>query len=161
MSPDLIIDNVSEEEYEVSGSKFITFPAGAKKGDTQYRTIECTELDWDTPGKSMKIMVTVTEDGPDKSKAEKISFGTDVKSIWKGKDLYKAITGHDIPMKAGSDGRKHPAPNPMEITGKIAVGVWQMQEGKKGGVGETVLYPKLQNIIAVKDRPSATATVGI
>ena len=145
---------VTEEEYESAGSKFITFPPGSKVGDVQYRDIECGMLDWDTPGKSMKIEITVTEEGVDNGKAEKISFGVDAKGIWKGKQIYKAITGEDMPMKKGADGKSHPAPKAMATAGKAAVGVWFMNEGKKGGVGETVYYPKLQDVLPEGSKPN-------
>ncbi len=154
MSPEFVLP-VTEEEYQSSGSKFITFPPGAKKGDILYREIESGMLGWDTPGKSMKIDVTVTEDGDDQGKTEKISFGVDAKGIWKGKQIYQAITGHPMPMKKSStDGKNHPAPQDVDTAGKAAVGIWMMSEGKKGGVGEAVLYPKLQDILPAGSKPN-------
>jgi len=38
-SPEFILP-VTEEEYQTAGSKFITFPPGAKVGDVEYRDIE-------------------------------------------------------------------------------------------------------------------------
>ena len=119
---------VTEEDYTSSGSKFITFPPGSKTGDVQYRDIETGMMDWDTIGKSLKIPIRVVEVGPDENKEEKISFGVDVKGIWKGKEIYKAITGKDMPMKVGADKKSHPAPKGTDTVGKQAVGVWVMQE---------------------------------
>ena len=150
---EFILD-VTEEEYESAGSKFITFLPGAKVGDVQYRDIECGMLDWDTPGKSMKIDISVTEEGIDYGKSEKISFGVNAAGIWKGKQIYLAITGENMPMKSGADGKNHPAPKAMATAGKAAVGVWVMSEGKKGGVGDVVQYPKLQDILPAGSKPS-------
>ncbi len=144
----------TEEEYESAGSKFITFPPGSKVGDVQYRAIECGMLDWDTVGKSMKIDITVSEEGADYGKPEKISFGVNAAGIWKGKQIYLAITGEDMPMKEGADGKNHPAPKAMATAGKAAIGIWIMTEGKKAGIGETVQYPKLQDILPEGSKPN-------
>jgi len=136
---------VTEEEYQRAGSKFITFPPEAKVGDVQFRAVEVEMIDWDTPGKSMKCPVKVTEEGIDFGKKEKISFGVDEKGVWKAKEIYLAVTGQNIPMRQGADGRKHPYIDPMALVGKAAVGCWTMQKGYKGGdptQGETT-YPKL------------------
>ena len=37
---ELILNNVTEDEYEAAGSKFVTFPPGAKEGDIEYRKKE-------------------------------------------------------------------------------------------------------------------------
>jgi hypothetical protein len=150
----------TEEEYLSSGSKFIAFPPGSKIGDIQYRNVECETFDWDTPGQSIKIEVIVTDGGMDYGKEDKISFGIDAKKpdgkpggLWKGRLLYKQISGKEMPMISGADGNKHPKPDPLDIEGKAAVGVWTMQEGKKGGVGEPVNYPKLTDILQAGSRP--------
>ena len=158
MSPAIILPDVTEEEYNASGSKFVTFPAGTKTGDIQCRKIEIGMLDWDTPGQSMKVPITVLDEGPDEGKEDKLSFGVLATGIWKGKEIYRAITGGNMPMKTGSDGKNHPAPNPEDLAGKTAYGIWVMQEGKKGGVGETVTYPKLTSISA---EPVQTEGLGI
>ncbi len=158
VGPEFILD-IDQEAYEQAGSKFITFPPGAKKGDVQYRKIECGMLDWDTPQKSMKIPVVITEEGVDFNKEEKISFGVDAKGIWKGKGIYKNITGHDMPFKKGSDSKMHPVINPTEINGKEAIGQWVMTEGKKGGVGDLVLYPKLMEILPKDFKPETAKDI--
>lgn len=147
---------VTEEEYEAGGSKFITFPPGAKAGDVAYRNVEVGMPDWDTPGTSLKFPVVVTEEGPDKGKEEKISTGVDSKSVWKLKELHSAILGGDLEMKAGADGKKHPVFKPTEYVGKPVVGVWTMMKGHKGGdeTAEEVLYPKLTNILPAGSKPT-------
>ena len=146
----IALPGVTEDEYNSAGSKFIAFPAGAKVGDVEFRDIEIGMVDWDTPGTSMKVPVTVTEEGPDKGKEEKISFGVTKTGIWKGKEIHQAITGNDMAMENG-----HPVVIPAELAGKPAVGMWQMQSGKKGGVetAETVNYPKLVTILPAGGKP--------
>ena len=148
---------VTEEEYEAGGSKFIAFPPGAKVGDIQYRAIECSMPDWDTPGRSLKFPVVVTEDGPDKGKEEKISTGVDSKSVWKLKEIQQAVLGTPLEMKAGADGKKHPVFKPTDYVGKVAVGIWEMQKGYKGGDSnaEAVYYPKLVQLMPEGSKPSS------
>lgn len=141
----------TEEEYQVAGSKFVTFPPGAKRGDKLELDIEMGFPDWETPESSYKFPVTVTEDGPDNGKEDKIVGGATAKGIWKTKDIVRAVTGKDMPMAKDKEGKKHPVLVPDDIGGKPAVGLWQMQEGHKGGDpnAEIVLYPKLVSILPV------------
>lgn len=153
---------VDEEEYKRAGSKFITFPPEAKVGDVQFRAVEVGMIDWDTPGKSMKCPVKVIEEGVDFGKEEKISFGVDSKGVWKAKEIYTAITGQDMPMRQGADGKKHPYIDPMALVGKPAVGCWTLQRGLKGGdpnLGETI-YPKLVSLHPAGYKPM-TSSLGI
>jgi len=156
MSPEIILD-ITEEEYEKEGSKFITFPPNAKVGDLEYRDIEIGMVDWDTPGSSMKVPVTVTEEGPDRGKEAKISFGVRPGGIWKGKEIYLAITGTNMPMKQGSDGKMHPYIDPMELVGKPAVGLWQWESGHAGGDESKpiVYYAKLNALMPAGSKPKA------
>lgn len=150
---------VTEDEYRTAGSKFVTFPPEAKVGDVQFRAVEVGMVDWDTPGKSMKCPIKVTEEGPDQGKEDKISFGVDSKGVWKAKEIYLAVTGADIPMKDGADGNKHPFIDPMALVGKAAVGCWVFQKGYKGGdpaQGE-VTYPKLTSLHPAGYQPEATS----
>ena len=139
----------TREDYESSGSKFITFPPGAKVGDIEYREVEIGLLDWDTPGRSMKIPVTVTQDGPDKGKEDKLSFGVDSKGIWKGKAIYETLLGKPMEFQAGADGKEHPVVDPDDFLGKPATAIFTLMEGTKGGVvgGEVVRYPKLTDLL--------------
>lgn len=134
---------VTQEEYEKAGSKFISVNmAGAKLGDAFYRNIETGTLDWDSPGKSMKLPTIVT-DGPDKGHEEKISFGVLPDSIWKGKDIYKAITGKDMPINKTT---KRPFIPDKALDGKEAVGMWVMVENKTATAATMPIYPKLSSI---------------
>jgi hypothetical protein len=133
---------VTQEEYNVAGSKFISGTTGAKKGDVFYRNIETGTLDWDTPGTSMKLPTTVIE-GPDKGHEEKLSFGVKPDSIWKGKDIYKAITGENMPVNAKT--KKMYIPD-RKLDGKECVGMWQMVENKTDTAATMPIYPKLVSI---------------
>jgi len=90
----------------------------------------------------MKLMTTVT-DGADKGHEEKISFGIEARSIWKGKDIYKAITGQDMPINAKS--KRHYIPSGT-IDGKAAVGMWVMVENTQESKATMPIYPKLTSI---------------
>ena len=146
----IVLPGVTEDECNLAGSKFIAFPPGAKVGDTEFRDIEIGMVAWDTPGVSMKVPAVVTEDGPDKGKEEKISFGVTKTGIWKGKEIIQAITGEDMPIVNG-----HPEVPVQLMMGKPAVGMWQMQEGHKGGdpSAEVINYPKLVSILASGSKP--------
>ena len=157
---------VTEEEYEAGGSKFIAFmdeagnvvPSGGWSrmvGAVNYRAVECGMPDWDTPGQSMKFPVTITDEGMDKGKEDKISTGVSSKSVWKLKEIHSAVIGGDLEMKSGADGKKHPVLKPTEYAGKAAVGVWEMQAGFKGGdekAGATY-YPKLVQLLPAGSTP--------
>jgi hypothetical protein len=132
---------ISQEEFEKAGSKFLGVPAGSKKGDVFFRKIETGTLDWDTPGTSFKLPTTVTE-GTDKGHEEKLSFGVSADAIWKGKAIYKAITGKDMPLNKN----KKPFIPDGALDGKKAVGVWQMVENKTASSATMPIYPKLVDI---------------
>jgi hypothetical protein len=162
MSDEFILERITEEEFEVAGSKFITIPADKKSqvGYTTYRKAIIGMLTWDTVGRSMKFPFTIAEE-LDLNKEDKISFGVDKKGIWKGKELYKAVTGGDMPMAKGKDGNMHPSPNPMECMGKNVWVQYVNQKGAKGGdasKGETI-YPKAQAFLPYNDgvRPTEQA----
>lgn len=158
---------VTEEEYEAGGSKFIAFtdesgkiiPSGGWArcvGAVNYREVEVGMPDWDTPGQSLKFPVEITEEGMDNGKKDKISTGVGGNSVWKLKELHQAVVGGDLEMKAGADGKSHPVLKPMAYAGKPALGVWEMQEGLKGGVegaGKTY-YPKLVQLLPAGEKPS-------
>jgi len=131
--PKFIIEGVDKNDYDSAGSKFINMTPDEKAKGIAYRDIEVGEFGWDTPGKSMQFPVTVTEEGADKGKKEKLSFGISKEGIWKGKDAYRAITGKDMPFEKG-----HPAVDSDALLGKKAVGVFKVVEGKKGGVNIAV-----------------------
>jgi hypothetical protein len=158
--PEFVLD-IDKETYDKAGSKFITVPATAKIGEAFFREIETGMLDWDTAGKSMKLPVVVTET-LDKGHEDKISFGVDATGIWKGKAIYKAITGGDMPTKKGVDGKQHPVLDPMKLNGKSVVGVWVMTSGvNQKDTTKTTVYPKLQDIYPAGYKPTAKAGLGI
>lgn len=144
---------VTEEQYETAGSKFVTFPAGAKVGDSVYKNIEVQNPDWDTPNKSIKFPVVVTEEGADENKEDKLSAGVGTDGIWKLKETCKNITGKDLVMKKGGDGKNHPVFNPSDYAGKTAVGHWQMIEGVNQTTKQKTTYPKLIEILPAGEKP--------
>ena len=148
--PEYILSDIGEKEYREAGSKFITFPPGAKAGDVEFREVEVGMLDWDTPGQSLKLPITVTEEGADFEKQEKLSFGVSSTAIWKGKEIYQNVAGKDMPFKNGKA-----VPNSDDLLGKPATGVWQLQKGHKGGDpdAEEVSYPKLVQLLPAGSKP--------
>lgn len=167
MTPDQeFILTVTEEEYEAGGSKFIAFtdeagniaPSGSWAklvGSVNYRAVEIGMPDWDTPGRSLKFPVTITDEGPDKGKEDKLSCGIDSKSVWKLKETHSAVIGGDLEMQTGADGKKHPVFKPTVYVGKQAVGIWEMQKGTKGGEegAPAVYYPKLVQLMPAGSQP--------
>jgi len=161
--PEFVFDGVTEEDYKSAGSTKVQFPAGSKKGDILMLDIAIGFLDWKTAGQSMELPVEVTEDGENKGKEDSFYFGVKKESIWKVKDIYKNITGNDMPMKKGADGQNHPSIRSEDLLGKPAVGVWVMAEGRKGGdpKGEITVYPKLQDIKPAGTVKSVAEDLGI
>ncbi len=159
-TPEFILP-VTEEEYETAGSKFVTFPASNKPmservGEVLFLEVEVGMPEWDTPGKSLKFPISITEEGPDKGKEEKISTGVETKAIWKLREIVKAVTGADLPMKRGTDGKMHPALNPMAFAGKAAIGQWVIMSGHTGGdpTKPMTYYPKLIALLPAGEKPS-------
>lgn len=144
-----LVAPATREEYEVSASKFITIPAGKTFVE---REIEMSIPRWETAGHSYQFPTTVVEEGIDYGKTEKIvsgATGGEKGGIWKTKQIYFAVTGHDMPMVKGADGVEHPTVIPDEIAGQRALGHWDLakdsrtpEEGGKGTV-----YSKLTNIL--------------
>jgi len=141
---------VSEKEYEIAGteynSKFVTFPEGSEVNSVQYRDVEIGQVDWDTPGQSIKFPVTVTEEGADEGKTDKLSCGVKPNAVWKLKETLCEL-GVEVKIVNGK-----PKFDTDELTGMAAVGVWTMQEGNKGGDPNAgkVKYPKLTALLKVK-----------
>lgn len=159
-----IILDIDEEEFDKAGSKFISFPPGAKVGDMQSRLVEVTpDAGWDTVGSSVKFPIVVVEEGVDKGKEDKLSFGIAKNAIWKGKEACLAL-GLDLndvfPTVETADGQKRKKLIPSVVVGKQTYGIWTMQEGLKGGAegGEKVIYPKLAGFSA---EPLETEGLGI
>ena len=153
---EFILGGVTEEEYEIAGSRFVTFPPGSQIGASLFLDAECGMPDWDTPGQSIKFPVIITEWGPDKGKEDKVSTGVDAKSLWKLKEVHEAIVGAPIEMRAGGDGKNHPVIIPTVYVGKAVVAHFQIQAGTKGGVigAERVTYPKLIELLPAGTKPS-------
>lgn len=159
--PEFVLD-VSQEEFEKAGSKFITFNSDDPVGKLYYKEIEMDVPDWDTAGISMKFPVRVIgpESDPDIGKEDKISCGVSKEAVWKLKDILKAL-GVSYTIKKGADGKARPAFNSDDVAGKKAVGQWEIQIGAKGGdrsKGETK-YPKLVSIYPAGYKPATKELV--
>jgi hypothetical protein len=143
--PEFVLD-VSKEEFETSGSKFITFDPNDKVGTRYYKEVELDVPDWDTVGVSIKFPVRIVgpEGDPDIGKEDKLSCGVSPRAIWKLKETLKAV---NVPLtyRKGADGIEHPTFDSDAVAGKRAIGCWELQLGVKGGDpsrGE-VKFPKL------------------
>lgn len=159
MSPEFVLD-VTQEEYEKAGSKFITFSPNDPVGKLYFLPVELDMPDWDTPGQSIKFPVRITEEGPDFGKEDKLSAGVGQAAVWKVKDILKALDVA-VEMRVGADKKKHPVFDSMAVAGKQAVGCWQIQVGAKGGdpsKGETK-YPKLVNLYPAGYKPATEELV--
>jgi len=156
MADQELILPVTEEEYETAGSKFVTMPAGAKVGDSVYLDVEVGMPGWDTPGKSVKFPVRVSEEGPDAGKEDNISTGVDTKSIWKLKEIHRAVIGGDLEMKKGADGKMHPVLKPTIYAGKPAVAQYTLIEGENQTTHQKTIYPKLISLMAAGEKPKAS-----
>lgn len=156
--PDIEL-NVTPEEYAIEGSKFITFPPGSKTGAKRYLEVEVGELDWATPNKSLKIPVTVSEDGPDNGKEDQLSFGINKGGVWKGKEAYKNITGEE--PEVGPNGR--PMFIALKMVGKTAIGEWTMQIGYPGGDTNQPGFDmaKLTSILPAGSKPADAVPTGL
>ena len=123
--PDLILPDITPEEYQNAGSKF------AKPGA---HLSECGMPEWDTPGVSIKFPFTITEEGEDNGKENKISCGVKPTGVWKLKEMLVAI---GVACKE-TDGKV--AFDPIECVGKKFLSMWTTEtdtrtaaEGGKGG----------------------------
>lgn len=120
---------VSEAEFNDAGSKF------AQPGE---HLSECTNVDWDTPGQSIKIEFEIVG-GDDSGIKNKISCGVGPDAIWKFKETLKAL-GVEVTMVKGS-----PNFNTEDCIGKQFLSVWTMEMDKrpldKGGTGKANSKP--------------------
>ena len=155
--PDLVLP-VTEKEWnealEKSKSKYVTFPENAVVGDVQVREVEVGLVDWDTPGQSIKIPVTVIEEGQDKGKSEKLSLGVLAKAAWKTDPALKALG-----LSRKTINGKVTITGIDDLVGQKRFGVFNLTEGRKGGDlnAEKVIYVKLTAI--TMERPATQETI--
>jgi len=144
-----LFTGTSKKDYDEAGSKFITMAPGQKDA---FLSVEIGAQEWDTPGKSIAVPVTVIEPGIDEGKQTKLSYGVDKKGIWKGKEIYQ-VFGLEMPEVDGQI-----APDPMDLAGRQAIGHWQMTKGRKGGApdGEIVFTPKLVRLYPAGYKPQGS-----
>jgi len=157
--PKFLLPDIDAKTLKEAGSRFITFPPGAKVGDVELREVEVGMLAPDTPGVSMMLPIIVTQEGADFGKQDKISWGvkkdpsTGRSGIWKGKEIYQNVAGKDIPLDENGIANL----DSDDLLGKPATGVWQLQKGHKGGdpTAEEVNYPKLIQLLPAGSKPRA------
>jgi len=157
--PEFVLDMTSEE-FEKAGSKFISFSPGDPVGKLYFKNIEMDMPDWDNVGISIKFPVRIVGKDVDAGKEEKLSCGVGIAAVWKLKDVLEAL-GVKLEMRQGADKKKHPVFNSDDVAGKKAVGCWEIQIGSKGGDpsrGETK-YPKLVSIYPAGYKPAVKELV--
>jgi len=86
---------ISEEDYDNMTSKFIDIPDSGdgipREGDSIVLTIETGAADWYTAGKSLKVPVTVTDEGINFNKQTEIYPGVSKDAFGIMKVLVKAL----------------------------------------------------------------------
>ena len=129
MTPDMIIPDLSEQEYESAGSKFAK--AGAHLS-------ECGMPEWETPGQSVRFPFRIIEEGEDNGKESKLVCGVSKSGIWKFKEMEKAL---GLQLMKSIDGKMTiQEAGLMACVGKQFQTVWitetdsrTPEEGGKGG----------------------------
>lgn len=161
----LMAMGATEEDYNKASSKFVESPIPLTE-DNLKKTFQMEVLgkniDWHETGKSYDFTVEVAENGINQGKVQVISGGALPNSIFSSKRYYRALSGKDMPMQKGGDGKLHPNPDPGDIMDKRAIGIWQvtidsrgMEEGGKG-----TIYPKLIDIVPLVSAPGKTDKAG-
>lgn len=150
----LLAMQVDEDDYKTAGSKFVAPPATMalipeNLGKRFTMLVKAVGLDWKEQGVSYEFSVSIDEKGANLGMLQSIFGGAQAKSIWSSKKYYLALSGKDMPMAKGADGKQHPNPDPDAIVGKLALGVWEIQKDKRGEDegGKGIIYPKLVDII--------------
>lgn len=140
---------VEQDTFEKAGSKFISFDPTAPIGTIIKLPVEMGMPDWDTPNVSIKFPVTIIGNGQDAGKTDKVAAGVGETGVWKLKEILAALEC-PLEMRQGTDGKNRPVFKGEDVAGKNAMGVWEVQKGKKGGDpnAEDVVYPKLVGISA-------------
>ena len=126
---EFVLDQVTEEEFEKSASKFATPGKHLSEAGAIY---------WKTQGQSVAIPFTIIEDGPDHGKGGDLICGVGPKAIWKLKQTLEAL-GVEMTTKV-VNGIKRPMFDANQIPGKQFYSEWTEQvdtrsaeEGGKGG----------------------------
>lgn len=150
----LMAMQTSEEDYDKASSKFVQSPPtlpliseNVKKRFTML--VKGVDIDWKTQGTSYEFTVAVDEKGVNNGMTQTIVGGAQPDSMWSSKKYYLALSGKNMPMAKGADGKMHPNPDPGDITGRLALGVWEIQRDSRGDDegGKGTIYPKLVDII--------------
>ena len=134
MSPDIILPDMTMEEYEKSGSKF------AAEGN---HLSECGMPEWETPGTSLRFPFTIIEEGEDNGKQNKLVCGVRKGASWKLKEMEKAL---GITLVAEVEGKPTIKTDALlACAGKQFLSVWTLEKDSRspeeGGKGGTYTKP--------------------
>jgi len=127
--PEVILQSVSMNDYEKSGSKF------AAPG---LHLAEFKMAAWSIPVRSFKFPFQIIE-GPDSGKEGKITAGANAEGVWKLKEILQSL-GVAVSNKNGKV-----AWNTEDVIGKQAKVLWVTQRDtrtpEEGGKGTTYTKP--------------------
>ena len=134
MTDEFVLDQVTEEEFEKSSSKFAAVGKHPSEAGAIY---------WKTPHQSIAFPFTITEEGPDHGKQGEIICGVGPKAIWKLKETLTAL-GVEMSTKV-VNGIKRPVFDANEIPGKPFYSDWTEQKDTRpqdeGGTGRSYAKP--------------------
>ena len=126
---------VSKEEWETSGSKFVS-----KAGEYES---EMGMPGWKEKGRTMAFPITITQDGIEKGKEGIIYVGLSQSASWKLKEILGAV---GVAVKFDKKGA--PQFNPAECAGKACLSIWIKEKDKRpaeeGGTGKE--YTKITGL---------------
>ena len=147
---------ISEEEYDSITGKFVDIPDAGdgipREGDSIILNIETGAGDWHTAGKSLKVPVTVTDEGVNYNKQMEIYPGVSKDAFGIMKVLVKALGVEDkvIIRKAGKI-----FINPLGFAGGVGKGRFVRELSNQGNLRSVL---KTTAIMAAGS-PSAEETV--
>ncbi len=147
---------ISEEEYDSMTGKFVDIPTEddniPREGDSIILTIETGAADWHTAGKSLKVPVTVTDEGVNYNKQTEIYPGVSKDAFGIMKVLVKALNVEDkvIVRRNGKI-----FINPLGFAGGVGKGRFVREMSNQGNLRSVL---KTTAIIPISS-PSAEETV--
>ena len=137
---------VSQEQFESAGSKFISLAPGKTEG---FFDIECDVIDWKTPGVSLMLPVTITEEGINNGKADNFYMGVSPEAVFKTKETL-TVLGIPVTFVKGK-----PNFDSEKSGGKKAVGHWVQEEVDSiKNPGTKIKMVKLQDIYPAGYKPT-------
>jgi len=126
---------ISEEDYDNITGKYVDIPDAGdgipREGDSIILTIETGAADWYTAGKSLKVPVTVTDEGVNYNKQTEIYPGVSKEAFGIMKVLVKALGVEDkvIIRRAGKI-----FINPLGFAGGVGKGRFVLEMSNQGNL---------------------------